>query len=131
MKIKPNYETNFVYQYDKRRSPALMHDSSKGLCETLALTAATRVCSEGTYMNQTSYFEELRKYRFVASPSGRSLDSHFTWEALLAGCIPIIPRSELEPMFEDLPVLIIDDWKELNDKYIQEFFCLNHFLDPN
>ena len=120
IKIKSSYETNSVAQYKRDRSQALMYDSSLGLCEKLPLTAATKMCSEGIYMNETSYLEELRKHRFVASPSGRSLDSYFTWEALLSGCIPIIPRSELEPMFENLPVLIIDDWGEVDDTFIQK-----------
>ena len=71
-------------------------------------------------MNQTLYFEELKKHRFVLSPTGFSLDTHFMWDALLAGCIPIIPRSALEPMFDDLPVWIVDSWDDVTDKAVEE-----------
>ena len=71
-------------------------------------------------MNQTQYFKELKKHRFVLSPAGLSLDTHFTWDALLAGCIPIVPRTALEPMFDDLPVWSVDSWEEVTDAAVEE-----------
>jgi hypothetical protein len=50
---------------------------------------------------------------FVASPHGGGLDCHRTWEALALGCIPIVRRSVLDPMYWGLPVLIIDDWSQV------------------
>lgn len=64
-------------------------------------------------------------YTFVASPFGNGLDCHRTWEALVLGCIPIIKSSGLNRIFEDLPVLIVNEWKditlELLNKTITEF----------
>jgi hypothetical protein len=49
------------------------------------------------------------------------MDSHSTWEALLAGCIPIVPHSALDPMFVDLPVWLIHSWHdEVTDMTIQQ-----------
>jgi len=61
----------------------------------------------------SKYLEDLTKSIFVVSPRGNGLDCHRTWEALLMGAIPIVISSSLDPMFEDLPVLIVNDWNEI------------------
>jgi len=66
-------------------------------------------------MNAVEYFQKLKKVEFVVSPAGKGLDTHCTWEALLAGCIPIVPHSTLDPVFADLPVWLINDWVEVTD----------------
>jgi hypothetical protein len=47
---------------------------------------------------------------FIVSPHGGGLDCHRTWEALALGCIPIVKTSPLDPLFEGLPVWIVNDW---------------------
>jgi hypothetical protein len=59
-----------------------------------------------TYKNQS-------EYAFVVSPHGNGYDCHRTWEALCLGCIPIVKTSELDELFSDLPVLIVQDWSEI------------------
>jgi hypothetical protein len=65
------------------------------------------------------------KYAFVISPHGNGLDCHRTWEALALGCIPIVKTSLLDPLFEELPVLIVKQWsdltQELLDSTIKEY----------
>ena len=77
-------------------------------------------------------WEAQSKYAFVLSPKGAGIDCHRTWEALALGCIPIVERSPICSVFEDLPVLIIDSWKDVTrqllDKTIADFgerkFCM-------
>ena len=56
-------------------------------------------------------------FLFVLSPEGNGLDCHRTWELFLAGCIVIVKTSSLDKMYIDnnLPVVILNDWGELND----------------
>lgn len=65
------------------------------------------------------------KYAFVISPYGGGPDCHRTWEALALGCIPIIKSCGLDPLFEDLPVLLVKQWsdvtQELLDSTVEEF----------
>jgi hypothetical protein len=65
------------------------------------------------------------EYAFVVSPPGNGLDCHRTWEALCLGCIPIVKTSELDPLFEDLPVLIVESWSEVSlenlNKVVEQF----------
>lgn len=65
-----------------------------------------RITPEETFINQT-------KYSFVISPHGHGLDCHRTWEALILGCIVIVKKSVLDPLYEDLPVLIVDEWSDI------------------
>lgn len=61
------------------------------------------------------FLKTLQTHRFVISPAGAGLDTHGTWEALYSGCIPIVPKSPLDPVFEGLPVWLVDSWEEVTD----------------
>lgn len=65
-----------------------------------------------------AYLKDLASSKFVLSPRGNGLDCHRTWESLLMGAIPIVKTSSLDPLFEDLPVLIINDWNEINYEFL-------------
>lgn len=122
-------------QYDETANDALSTRRS-GLCNLLSQWAPNSLrCHSSTepdnnhdennnmaisttktsYISMDGYYQQLKQHRFVASPPGHGLDTHGTWEALVAGCIPIVPHSPLDPMFDDLPVWLIHSWKEVND----------------
>jgi len=66
-------------------------------------------------------WNNMIQYKYVISPLGNGLDCHRTWEAIILGCIPIVKTSVLDPLYEGLPVLIVNKWtdvtKELLDNY--------------
>lgn len=51
-------------------------------------------------------------FAFAFSTHGNGLDCHRTWELLMLGCIVITRTSSLDPLFKDLPVVIVEDWEE-------------------
>jgi hypothetical protein len=55
-------------------------------------------------------------YTFVLSPLGNGLDCIRTYEALCLGCIVIIKKSHLNDnsLYSDLPVLVVDEYSEIN-----------------
>jgi hypothetical protein len=55
------------------------------------------------------------EYAFVISPHGNGLDCHRTWEAIALGTIPIVKTSPLDPLFEGLPVWIVNDWTDITE----------------
>lgn len=67
-----------------------------------------------------NYLMDLSRSKFVLSPRGNGLDTHRTWEALYLGAIPIVLSSSLDPLFEDLPVLIINSWSEISEEFLLE-----------
>lgn len=58
------------------------------------------------------------EYAFVISPHGNGLDCHRTWEALCLGCIPIVKTSKLNSLFDNLPVLIVNEWSDITQKLL-------------
>jgi hypothetical protein len=66
------------------------------------------------------YLQDLSRCKFVLSPRGNGIDCHRTWEALLMGAIPIVRTSTLDPLFDDLPVLIVEDWNTITESYLNE-----------
>ena len=65
-----------------------------------------------------AYLRDLASSKFVLSPRGNGLDCHRTWESLLMGAIPIVKTSSLDPLYEELPVLIVRDWNEINYEFL-------------
>lgn len=58
------------------------------------------------------------KYAFVICPHGGGLDCHRNWEALILGCIPIVKTSKIDDLYKDLPVLIVNEWSDINDNLL-------------
>lgn len=71
---------------------------------------------EPTKCTRDVCWSNMIQYAFVISPQGNGLDCHRTWEALCLGCIPIVKTSGLDPLFEDLPVWIVNAWSEVTEE---------------
>jgi len=67
-----------------------------------------------------SYLAEMADYKFSLSPEGNGLDCHRIWECLYVGVIPVMLHSPLDTLLEGLPVLLIDDWKEITEAMLSE-----------
>jgi hypothetical protein len=67
----------------------------------------------GEKMPRAELWQTKSRYAFSVSPHGRGLDCHRTWEDLLLGCIVIVKTSVLDPMYEGLPVVIVNQWSEI------------------
>ncbi|MBI3236645.1 MAG: putative sugar O-methyltransferase [Chlamydiales bacterium] len=67
-----------------------------------------------------SYLQDLSESLFVISPPGNGVDCHRTWEALLMGCYPVVKSSWLNPLYEDLPVVIVQNWEEVTENFLKE-----------
>ncbi|KAG7374769.1 hypothetical protein IV203_013864 [Nitzschia inconspicua] len=104
--------------YNKSINAALSLPRSQ-LCSVLKEAAPLHTTCNNEMMNAAEYWKELQKHLFVASPAGRGLDTHATWEILLSGGVPIVPHSPLDPLFDNLPVWLVHDWvKEVNPSSI-------------
>jgi len=66
-------------------------------------------------------WKKMIEYKYVISPLGNGLDCHRTWEAIILGCIPIVKKSGLDPMYEGLPVLIVNDWADVTQDLLDNF----------
>uniref|UniRef100_A0A914VBJ8 Exostosin GT47 domain-containing protein n=1 Tax=Plectus sambesii TaxID=2011161 RepID=A0A914VBJ8_9BILA len=68
-----------------------------------------------------AYMKQLGGAKFVLSPAGNGIDCHRTWEALIMGAVPVVRDSSISALYADLPVMIVNDWKELNLDSLRRF----------
>lgn len=99
---------------DQRRRP-----SGKNRASILGTLAMNGIQNGYTSM----YFQALPSYKFVVSPEGNGIDCHRHYEALMAGCIPIIERNPLvESKYAGCPVLWTDDYSEITPAYLERVY---------
>ena len=67
---------------------------------------------------RVEFWKSCNASAFVICPFGNGLDTHRTWEVLVLGRIPIIKASPLNVIFEKLPVLVIQDWKQVTPEFM-------------
>ena len=76
-----------------------------------------QLCVKVTNKN---YYDMMTQYKFILSPPGAGEDCHRTWEALYVGCIPIVQSSAINELYEDLPVLVVDSWDDINEEFLNQ-----------
>ena len=64
--------------------------------------------------------EDLASSKFVISPRGNGLDTHRIWEALYVGSFPVVKTSSLDPLYADLPIVIVQDWTDVTEEFLNQ-----------
>jgi hypothetical protein len=104
------------YGSDERRRPTVINRAS--ILNTLSKNGI-----HNTYMPSTNYLRALPNYKFVVSPEGNGIDCHRHYEALMAGCIPIIERNEhIVSKYGNCPILYTDDYSEITGDYLSNAY---------
>ncbi len=75
---------------------------------------------EFQYTPRYLYYKELAASQFVLSPYGLEIDCVRNWEALVLDCIPIVEHTFADALYEDLPVVLVHDWNEINEAFLNE-----------
>lgn len=106
--------SNFHFGMDGKYYTSDRYDCFNNVPKDLVYYESKKVDRKTTWMKQTIF-------SFVLSPAGGGYDCHRTWEALLLGCIPIVKRFNipLEDIYNDLPVLIVDEWKDISMELLE------------
>lgn len=85
----------------------------------------TNLIDYSGFIRRSELWKTKGEYAFSISPHGNGLDCHRTWEDLILGCIVIVKTSSLDPLYEGLPVVIVNDWSEITeenlDKWLLEY----------
>jgi hypothetical protein len=87
--------------------------------ELLRTVPHTLIAFDNQFKDRCSSWIAQSRCAFVLSPRGGGYDCHRTWEALVLGCIPIVKSSGLDPLFDDLPVLIVQEWSDVTAELLQ------------
>jgi len=96
------------------------HGETRHTIETL-LRASPCVEFQQRKLPRLELWREKTRYAFVVSPHGHGLDCHRTWESLTLGNIVIVKRSSLDALYEGLPVVIVDDWREITENNLHRW----------
>lgn len=87
--------------------------------DRLEAVEALRGCGHVDFLaariSQRAIWRRYARYPLVLSAPGNGLDTHRTWELLYLGCIAVTRTSPLDPLYEGLPVAIVEDWREARD----------------
>lgn len=113
---KLNVEKNiFLYiNYDSKTNPE-RNKIFKQLSKLPGAYAPSRKPFE-------EYIRDLAHSVFVISPPGKGKDCHRTWETLYLGGIPIVIDSSIAELYNNLPVVVVKDWQELNEEMLAKYY---------
>jgi hypothetical protein len=100
---------------DNRRRP---HGKNR---RTILQTIEHNGIKNNGYFSSHEYFGMLSQYKFVISPEGNGIDCHRHYEALMAGCIPVIEdHPGIREKYAGCPVLYTNDYSEITPAYLEE-----------
>jgi len=60
----------------------------------------------------SSNIRNIQSSYFVLSPAGNGIDCYRNFEAMYLGAVPVVQRTEWLPYMSDLPILIVDTFKD-------------------
>ena len=80
-----------------------------------------------SHLSRSQTWEKKGNCAFVLSPYGNGYDCHRTWEALCLGAIPIMKAPNFKELFEDLPVLNVNEWSDITEELLKR--TLNEFKE--
>ena len=70
--------------------------------------------------SRIKFLQDIKSSKFVFCPRGNGVDTHRIWESLYMGSIPIVIYEETHHLFNDLPILFINDWSEITEEFLNE-----------
>jgi hypothetical protein len=77
---------------------------------------ASHIHAETASLQVEEYFTRIAEYKMNICPFGNGYDTHRLWETLYSNRVPVVIRGEdigLFKLYEKLPIVILDDVKEL------------------
>lgn len=104
---------NFMNKWDDKRY------GNKDRKDALVQIPGELMYIEKEHVPRSESWINMSRCAFVISPHGNGYDCHRTWEAIALGCIPIVKKSSIDSLYNDLPVLIVDSWYNINDEMLE------------
>ncbi|KAJ3258329.1 hypothetical protein HDU77_002342 [Chytriomyces hyalinus] len=94
-------------------------------------TRSITLCYYNNSMDFLSFQRDIvSPSTFVISPPGNGLDCYRTWETLFMGNYPVVLSSSLDPLYAQLPVIVVQSWAEVTPRLLQrklkEFQWVEH-----
>ncbi len=81
----------------------------------------TVAAPEFTDAGRIGFLSQCRASTFTVCPEGNGVDTHRLWETLYMGGVPVVtPNRLMDSLYRILPVVVLKDWKELEDPALLE-----------
>jgi len=71
-------------------------------------------------INYVEYINDIHSHKYIISPNGNGIDCHRTWESLYLSSIPIVKKSICMSYFQDLPIIYVDDYRQITPDFLEE-----------
>jgi len=88
-------------------------------CSFCTMTTNPKNTNNNAGKKLGNYLIDIAHHKFTLSPRGNGLDCHRTWEALIMGSYPIVRTTTLDPLYKDLPVVIVNNYTEVTQEFLQ------------
>jgi len=89
-------------------------------CKLLNIIPSDIIYYQPNFISRSKMFLKTSEYAFVVSPFGHGFDCIRTFEALCLGCIVIMKKSFLDIIYEELPILLVDEWSDINKDLLEK-----------
>lgn len=77
-------------------------------------------CINDTKIPFSEFYDKLKTFKYCLAPRGAGIDTHRVYESLLFGVIPIVKKSELDDLYKNFPILIVNDWAEVTSDFLND-----------
>ncbi len=76
------------------------------------------------FVRKGTYWNALLDHKFIISPEGNGIDCHRHYEALMAGCIPIVEDNpRIREKYAGCPILYTNTYSDINNKYLEKKYA--------
>ena len=75
-----------------------------------------------TGVDYETYLKNLAIHKYCLCPRGNGIDTHRFWEAQYLDCIPVILWRDWTMAYSEMPILILDDWSDLNGLDLERIY---------
>jgi hypothetical protein len=70
-------------------------------------------------INYRKFLFDIKNHKFVICPIGNAIDCHRNWEVLYMRRVPVMIKNDyLEKLFENLPVLFVDNYSDVSEELL-------------
>lgn len=119
LKLKPTgsrkrklyIDSQFASRHDPIRPGSVNNLTRADVYQQIHADPAVQI--QPYFLPQFEMWMQRGQFDYVLSHHGFGLDCHRTWEALVLGHIVVVQKSSMDPLYENLPVIIVDDWAEV------------------
>jgi hypothetical protein len=66
------------------------------------------------------YLDNVYNHKYMICPEGNGMDTHRMWECLYMGTVPIVVKNINNWFYNDLPILYVYDWAEVNRDLLED-----------